>query len=343
MKVIDVVHQDPQECNADWVYISVPGHSLVKKYKRFSATNWELGSPNIPIFISDELLEEAYQVYLKEKEPSMEVTDVVYIGEGSLGWNHLWVEVKIGDNYFVYRRYSAEGWHTQGKSVMAEDVYKLEEAYQTYSKKQEHIKEKAIMKDTKQTSNEKDAIALIDATLKLTSILRSVEEVANVHNIPMPELSDIECRHVAVSCPFSFETIRGWFPVKNDWVGLCGHMEDTDKWYINEDSDNKSDEPLFVNKSDEPTITIVCWGMNGNPKPFTKLDEGMKTGMTDDFITPMTKVFGEPAWILNSTHLPTLDGMDAAIQPFTANISLYRKLIGILENTVSGDIIVSYY
>ena len=332
MKVIDVVHQDPQECNADWVFVSVPGHSLAKKYKRFSATNWEVSSPSIPIFISDGLLEEAYQTYLKEQVPSMKVTNVVYPSTGFADFVYVYLDV-YGYSFVSYKRFFTTHWEPACSDHPVLSNETLEEMYQVY------LKEKAIMKDAKQTSGEKDAIALIDAMLKLDGMLCDVKDMAEGYHMPIPELSDIECRHVAVSCPFSFETVRGWFPVKNDWVGLCGHMEDTDKWFINENTPY----PWSIHKSDEPTITIICWGTRGNPQKLTKLDEGMKTGMTNDFITPMTKVFGEPAWILNSTHLSILDGMDAAIQPFTANKSLYRKLIGILENTVSGDIIVSYY
>jgi len=324
MKVIDVVHQDPQECNADWVFVSVPGHSLAKKYKRFSATNWEVSSPSIPIFISDGLLEEAYQTYLKEQVPSMKVTNVVYPSTGFADFVYVYLDV-YGCSFVSYKRFFTTHWEPACSDHPVLSNETLEEMYQVY------LKEKAIMKDAKQTSGEKDAIALIDAMLKLDGMLCDVKDMAEGYHMPIPELSDIECRHVAVSCPFSFETVRGWFPVKNDWVGLCGHMEDTDKWFINENTPY----PWSIHKSDEPTITIICW----DSQKLTKLGVGKRKDMFDNFITTMTTVFGEPAWVLNSRHLHTLHCLETSF--FTR--SLYKKLIDSIENTVFGDIIVSYY
>ena len=145
MKVIDVVHQDPQEGCADWVFIGIPGHNLIK-YERFSATDWRA----YPYAISMESLEEAYQVYLKEKGgSSMKVTNVVHEEEDIISD---WVYVEIDDAHVLYRRYHAGDWNAYGSSVTARTRERLEEAYQVYLKERILLKEEIMKKNSMPTT-----------------------------------------------------------------------------------------------------------------------------------------------------------------------------------------------
>ena len=107
IKVTNVVQH---EGSADWVYLDVDGFYSV--YERVSPTSWESGGSNTSL-LSNKALEEAYQIYLKErillkeeimKKNSMPTTSGLYWGKSPIMKNRMFnyiVRVK-GESPMLY-------------------------------------------------------------------------------------------------------------------------------------------------------------------------------------------------------------------------------------------------